>query len=87
MNVMAMWLEFQACLYEEMKPKDGISPAGLSEIGMFKSELLGRLMRGESIREKPCPKHAGKMWCGWVSTDQFIPCECEGTGWLPDEEA
>ena len=52
-------------------------------VGMSKSELLGRLMRGEEVRRRPCPKHKGKMWCGWGITADMA-C-CDGTGWLKNE--
>jgi hypothetical protein len=53
-------------------------------VGMVKSELLGRLMRGEEVRRIPCPKHKGEMWCRWgIMAD--MSC-CDGTGWLKNME-
>jgi hypothetical protein len=80
MQVMALWLEFQQSL-----PADGsCSPPGLSRIGMWKSNLLGRLVRGEEIRRRPCPEHNGRLVCApWDRVG--LTCGCGGTGWLPNE--
>lgn len=50
---------------------------------MVKSELLGRLMRGETIRRRPCPVHKGRMWCAY-NLGADMEC-CDGTGWLQNE--
>lgn len=87
MNVVAFWLR----LSQDYKFKLDITP-----IGMFKSELLGRLMRGEEVRRRPCPRHKGVMWCSWGGIEQFhandnerwgtIECPgCDNTGWLKNE--
>ena len=36
-----------------------------TRIDLMKSALLGRLVRGEELRRRPCPKHKGRMWCSW----------------------
>jgi len=79
MQVMSLWLDFQHSL-----PADGsCSPPGLTSIGMRKSNLLGRLMRGEEIRRRPCPEHKGQLVIApWDR--EGLECGCEGTGWLPN---
>src|SRR5262245_48595965 len=79
MQVMALWLEFQQSL-----PADGLCcPPGLHGTGMRKSNLLGRLMRGEEIRRRPCPVHKGQLVSApWERGG--LTCGCEGTGWLPN---
>jgi hypothetical protein len=81
MEMVAFWLEFQQDL---VRNKVG-SPPGLSRVGMAKSALLGRLMRGEEVRRRPCPRHRGQMWCFWGLDEAARPCACGGTGWLPNE--
>jgi hypothetical protein len=78
---MAFWLDFQRRLeiYQS-----GYGP-GLSRIGMAKSALLGRLMRGEEVRRRPCPRHRGRMWCAWGLEEAAKPCPCGDTGWLPND--
>jgi hypothetical protein len=84
MSVAAFWMSFGDDM-ESGKEK----AIDRSLVGMMKSELLGRLMRGEGIRRKPCPRHRGKMWCSWGTEEQMKQeswsC-CEGTGWLRNEE-
>jgi hypothetical protein len=75
MSIMSFWLEFE--------PDEGMK-INISNVGMRKSEFLGRLARGEEVRRRPCPKHKGKMWCAWGMHDDYS-C-CQGTGWLPNEE-
>ena len=82
MEIMAFWLEFQRTLDQHQA-----APAGLSRVGMAKSACLGRLMRGEELRRRPCPKHKGKMWCGW-GEEKWDRAEykcCNGTGCLRNE--
>jgi hypothetical protein len=81
MNVLAFWLDFQQHVLRE---KEGACP-GLSGLGMAKSALLGRLMRGEEVRRRPCPRHKGQMWCAWGLEEAARPCACQGTGWLPND--
>lgn len=77
---MALWLEFQTSL-----PTDGSClPPGLSGTGMRKSNLLGRLMRGEEIRRRPCPEHQGRLVSAPRERGE-LTCGCGGTGWLPNE--
>lgn len=75
MNIIGFWLDL-GHLYKLR--------IDTSAIGMFKSELLGRLMRGEEVRRRPCPRHQGIMWCGWNSDEQLSSDRncCDGTGWL-----
>jgi uncharacterized protein (TIGR02996 family) len=80
-GVVAFWLDFQQ---EVLRTRVGHSP-GLHRIGMRKSALLGRLMRGEEVRRRPCPRHKGVMWCYWGREEASGPCECGGTGWLPND--
>jgi len=82
MEMLAFWLEFQQGWVEKHNPYSG---PGLSRIGMAKSALLGRLMRGEEVRRRPCPRHKGRMWCMWGLEEAMKPCACEGTGWLPND--
>lgn len=95
MNTMSQWLFFQLDLERRIEAaeqdKEGsdpamkrVSPPGLSMVGMVKSELLGRLVRGEEIRTRPCQKHKGKMWCSWGGHAD-MEC-CDGTGWLRNEK-
>jgi hypothetical protein len=81
MEAMAFWLDFQQAL---LGRHEGAGP-GLTRIGMAKSALLGRLMRGEEVRRRPCPRHKGQMWCSWGLDEAARPCACQGTGWLPNE--
>lgn len=86
MSVVAFWISLDGQLPKQLD---------ISPIGMFKSELLGRLMRGEEVRRRPCPRHRGVMWCGWGSKEQHgldndtwgdTQCGgCDGTGWLKNE--
>jgi len=80
MNAVAFWLSLAA--------NEGFR-LDRSLIGMYKSELLGRLMRGEEVRRVPCPRHKGRMWCGWGGREQIYgpECACGGTGWLPNPAA
>jgi hypothetical protein len=81
MQVVSFWLEFQ----QRISRTAPMSSPGLSRIGMAKSALLGRLMRGEEVRRRPCPRHKGTMWCSWGLEEAMKPCACQGTGWLPNE--
>lgn len=56
-----------------------------TRVNIEKSALLGRLMRGEEIRRKPCPKHQGTMWCAWGLAAAGEYACCDGTGWLKNE--
>ena len=79
MGVVALWLDFQQFL-----PTDrSCCPPGRTGTGMRKSNLLGRLMRGEEIRRRPCPEHKGRLISApWDRAG--LTCGCEGTGWLPN---
>jgi hypothetical protein len=80
MRVLALWLEFQQSL-----PNDGsCAPPGLNRVGMRKSNLLGRLVRREEIRRRPCPVHKGRLISAPWDRDG-LTCGCDGTGWLPNE--
>jgi hypothetical protein len=82
MRVMALWLEFQ-----ENLPADGsCCPPGLSSTGMRKSNLLGRLMRGEEIRRRPCPTHQGRLDGLIDLTNPEAQACCDRTGWLKNDE-
>jgi hypothetical protein len=81
MSVVSFWLDFQQQVRRERK----WSSPGISSLGMYKSALLGRLMRGEEVRRRPCPRHKGQMWCAWGLEEASKPCACDGTGWLPNE--
>jgi hypothetical protein len=70
MSVMAFWLDLPFNIDQR-------------SVGMSKSELLGRLLRGEEVRRHPCPKHRGRMWCAF-GFDEDYSC-CDGTGWLKNE--
>jgi hypothetical protein len=80
MRVMALWVEFQQSLTADVT----VCPPGMSGIGMRKSNLLGRMMRGEEIRRRPCPEHQGRQISApWDR--EGLTCGCDGTGWLPNE--
>jgi hypothetical protein len=81
MQVVAFWLDFQQGVERSRR---GSGP-GLTSLGMRKSALLGRLMRGEEVRRRPCPRHRGEMWCSWGLDEAAKPCPCQGTGWLPND--
>jgi hypothetical protein len=89
MNTVAFWLDFeQGVARRERDGGEGYwmgSGPGFSSIGMVKSALLGRLMRGEAVRRRPCPRHRGRMWCSWGLDEAARPCPCQGTGWLPND--
>ena len=84
MRTVAFWLDFRAGVTRLGDPE---APRlyGPREVDMRKSALLGRLVRGEEVRRRPCPRHRGEMWCGWGLTEAARPCPCEGTGWLPND--
>lgn len=78
MRTMVLWLDFQQSL-----PAGECCPPGLRSTGMRKSNLLGRLMRGEQIRRRPCPEHKGHLIAApWER--EGLTCGCDGTGWLPN---
>jgi hypothetical protein len=79
MNVLVLWQEFQMSFPKDMR----CSPPGMSQTGMRKSNLLGRMMRGESIRREPCTIHLGLMCSRVLHGGES--CECGGTGWLPND--
>jgi hypothetical protein len=80
MQVMAFWLDFQQSLGREA----AITGPGLTSTGMRKSNLLGRLIRGEEVRRRPCPVHQGKLVSApWDRAR--AKCGCDGTGWLPND--
>jgi hypothetical protein len=81
MEVLVFFLEFQ----HHQQRQRGVRRFRMNRIDMAKSALLGRLMRGEELRRRPCPKHKGVMWCSWGIDEAMKPCACEGTGWLPNE--
>jgi hypothetical protein len=87
MEIVGFWLDFQRSFPDTTPLKERLGPllARLSRLGMEKSALLGRLMRGEEIRRRPCPKHKGMMWCSWGPIEPTNPHQyecCDGTGWL-----
>jgi hypothetical protein len=51
---------------------------------MYKSNLLGRLMRGEEVRRRPCPTHRGRLTNLVLPSDAAAYACCGGTGWLPN---
>ena len=71
MSVMAFWLDLDFKI-------------DARTVGMRKSELLGRLIRGGEVRKTPCPKHKGHMWCSFGLEEDYS-C-CDGTGWLPNTQ-
>lgn len=76
MSIVGFWLDL------EYNSRKGIE-VDKRNVGMRKSALLGRLMRGEEVRRRPCPKHKGLMWCSW-GFDEDMSC-CDYTGWLKNE--
>jgi hypothetical protein len=81
METLVFFLEFQ----QRTQRKQNQGRFHLSRVDVIKSALLGRLMRGEELRRRPCPKHKGRMWCSWGLDEALKPCACGGTGWLPNE--
>ncbi len=81
MEALAFFIEFQQRSQRKRHP----GYFRLSRIDLMKSALLGRLMRGEELRRRPCPRHKGRMWCSWGLDEAVKPCACGGTGWLPNE--
>lgn len=85
MDVIAFWLELPFVNH----PVEFRCSDQRSRVGMMKSELLGRLFRGEEVRRVPCPRHRGMMWCSWPGSEQTRSGSgkcCQGTGWLPNEK-
>jgi hypothetical protein len=80
METVAFFLEFRQRRLHVYRT----GPFRVSRIDLMKSALLGRLMRGEEVRRRPCPQHRGRMWCSWGFDAYNAPC-CDGTGWLPNE--
>jgi hypothetical protein len=80
MRTVAFWLDFRAGV--EHRPAAFYGPR---EVDLRKSALLGRLVRGEEVRRRPCPRHKGRMWCAYGFEEARRPCPCEGTGWLPND--
>jgi hypothetical protein len=83
MQVVAFWLDFQQGV--SASPARRHTGPGYSAVGMRKSALLGRLVRGEEVRRRPCPRHRSRMWCAWGLDEAVRPCPCDGTGWLPND--
>lgn len=84
MRTVAFWLDFQGGV--QKRPGLGSGRMyGPREVDMRKSALLGRLVRGEEVRRRPCPRHQGRMWCSWGLDEAMRPCPCDGTGWLPND--
>jgi hypothetical protein len=90
MRTVAFWLDFRSGV-NGARWGEGASERGMvvvygpREVDMRKSALLGRLMRGEEVRRRPCPRHRGRMWCSWGMDEATRPCPCDGTGWLPND--
>lgn len=84
MRTMAFWLDFRAGISKPQELGEG-EFYGPREVDMRKSALLGRLVRGEELRRRPCTRHLGRMWCSWGLDEAARPCPCEGTGWLPND--
>lgn len=82
MSTVGFWLDFRRHADRNFPL---YASRALSSIDMAKSALLGRLMRGEEVRRRPCPRHKGEMWCSWGLDEAMKPCACQGTGWLPNE--
>ena len=80
---MAFWLDFRA----GADPAARLARSSVRAVDMYKSALLGRLVRGEEVRRRPCPRHKGAMWCAWGLDEASRPCPCGGTGWLPNSYA
>jgi hypothetical protein len=84
MQTMALWLDFQV---SRVPPGDTSSlnlAFQLSSIGMLKSNLLGRLMKGDEIRRVPCPVHQGRLQLAASAYGKDVSC-CDGFGWLRNE--
>jgi len=79
MRTIAFWLDFQA----GVRRRSPLGRMPLREVDMRKSALLGRLVRGEEVRRRPCPRHQGVMWCSFGF--DALRCVCEGTGWLAND--
>ena len=75
-EILGFWLEFQCELFARGNPG--------SMMTFSKSNLLGRLVRGEEIRLRPCPKHEGSRGHGYGPADPEYAC-CQKTGWLPND--
>lgn len=73
-EIAGFWFEFHL--------NNGIFGSGFT---MRKSNLLGRLVRGEGIRQRPCPRHQGRRGHGYGVLDKRYEC-CHKTGWLPNED-
>lgn len=80
MQTMALWLDFQVSRVPEQGPSSLNFAYQLSSIGMFKSNLLGRLMHGDEIRRRPCPTHQGRLQ-GPSAMHEDLSC-CDGFGWV-----
>jgi hypothetical protein len=86
MRTVAFWLDFRAGVEKPgLGDEHRIVFYGPREVDMRKSELLGRLVRGEEVRRRPCPRHLGRMWCSWGLDEARRRCPCDGTGWLPND--
>jgi hypothetical protein len=84
MRTVALWLDFQvSCLHPDVVSELRRGP-GLSSIGMYKSNLLGRLMRGEEVRRRPCATHQGRLSNLILESEAAAYACCDGTGWLPN---
>ena len=81
MQTVALWIDFQVSALPPEAAAALRRGPGLSSIGMLKSNLLGRLMRGEEIRRRPCPAHEGRLQTGAAAVGTGLGC-CDGTGWL-----
>ena len=85
MRTMALWLDFQVSRVPPSRSEELNFVYQLSSIGMFKSNLLGRLMQGDEIRRVPCPTHRGRLQ-GPSALGQDLSC-CDGFGWLRNRDA
>ena len=84
MQTMALWLDFQVSRVPPREPSNLDFAFQLSSIGMFKSNLLGRLMHDDEIRRVPCPTHQGRLQLLASAYGKDVSC-CDGTGWLRND--
>ena len=84
MRTMALWLDVQVSALPPEVVSELRRGPGLTSIGMYKSHLLGRLMRGEEVRRRPCPTHRGRLTNLVLSSEAAAYACCGGTGWLPN---
>jgi hypothetical protein len=85
MRTVAFWLDFRAGVEHPGHDQERTVFYGPREVDMRKSALLGRLVRGEEVRRRACPRHKGRRWCAWGFEEFRWRCPCDGTGWLPND--